>query len=87
MVAKEHQGFRKRGAPSFAFLFSDAGSEDDRSSCVWTSWRSLTGSYNETDIFEAKELARRKTEEISKSIRATLSGAKDGVGDDEEMMI
>lgn len=73
----------------FAFLFAD----DVGSDCIWASWKSINGGgYDVDEVFEARELARKKAEEIGKSIRATIAdkfGLKEeiGVEHDEEEMI
>ena len=63
-----------KGIGCFAFMFSgDIQSTGNRSNCIWASWKSLSGAFNENEVFEARELARRKAEEIYKSIRPTIA--------------
>jgi len=66
-----------RGIGCFAFLFSDevgsAMHNPRRYDCIWASWKSLGGGCNEKEVFEAKELAGRKAEEIWKLIRTTIA--------------
>jgi exosome complex component RRP46 len=90
-VARNHQGFliadppdadleNSRGMGCFAFMLSDEiGSIGN---CIWASWKSPTGAYNETEVFEAKELARQKADEIGKLMRATVA-KKFGLDDED----
>jgi len=84
-AARNRQGFliadpsneeleESTGIGCFAFMFSDdIENTGDRSNCIWASWKSTTGGYNEREVFDARELARRKAEEVYKSIRASIA--------------
>ena len=51
-----------RGGGCFAFMFADKTGldKDDTSAsdCVWSGWTSMSGSYDEGELFRARELAR-----------------------------
>jgi exosome complex component RRP46 len=99
VAVARHQGYfiadpsdaeleRSRGIGCFAFLFSDEiGSMSGRCGCILASWKSSAGGYDETEVFEARELARRKAEEICKSIRAAISRKLGFNSEDEEKIL
>ena len=45
------------GGGCFAFMFAD-GLGETNSDCVWSGWKSLSGTYNESEFFSARELAK-----------------------------
>jgi exosome complex component RRP46 len=45
------------GGGCFAFMFAD-GLDKTRSDCVWSGWRSMSGTYDESEFFSARELAK-----------------------------
>ena len=48
------------GGGCFAFMFVDGGGGVDKpsSDCVWSSWKSVVGGYDENELFSAREMAR-----------------------------
>jgi len=97
-VARNRQGFliadpsdaeleESSGMGCFSFMFSDETGSTGSVICIWASWKSPAGGYNETEVFEAKELARRAAEGICKYTRATIArrfGLDSGVGEHPE---
>ena len=80
-VARNHQGHliadptdaeleKSTATGCFAFVSLNG---DDRSNCVWASWKSVTAKYGETEVLEARELASHKAKEVRKIIRATIA--------------
>ncbi|KAJ3515030.1 hypothetical protein NLJ89_g2025 [Agrocybe chaxingu] len=74
-----------RGTGCFAFMFADdigeAGTEID---CVWTSWRSIVGGYDEKELLRAKEVARVGARTVYSAIKKSIQGAILGVGTAEQ---
>jgi exosome complex component RRP46 len=48
------------GGGCFAFMFADGVNNDHKtnSDCVWSAWKSMSGAYDERELFGARELAR-----------------------------
>ena len=42
------------GGGCFAFMFADETNSD----CVWSGWKSMSGTYDESELFSARELAK-----------------------------
>ncbi|KAF8815040.1 exosome component Rrp46 [Phlegmacium glaucopus] len=69
------------GGGCFAFMFADeTGLKNDNTSnsdCVWSGWKSMSGAYDESELFRARELARVKASDVyvvmKKSIDARIS--------------
>ena len=45
------------GGGCFAFMFA-GGLEKRNSDCVWSGWKSMSGTYDENEFFRARELAK-----------------------------
>jgi len=48
-----------QGGGCFAFMFAaadDGGIKKTNSDCVWSGWRSVSGTYDESELFSAREL-------------------------------
>ena len=80
----------------FAFMFSDDdnGPQNDGCVCVWTSWRSHSGTGDETVVFEARQLAKLQAKAINTLIRRHVAKIfrvdveeADESGDESEMVI
>ena len=64
---------------TFAFIFADGvGRTNSNSECVWTSWKSDSGSYDQNEIFRARELARTGARAVYDAMRINFE--KPGVG-------
>jgi exosome complex component RRP46 len=58
---------------TFAFMFAHGiGLRNSNSDCVWTSWKSISGSYDQAEIFEARELARTGARAVYDAMRAEV---------------
>ncbi|KAF8957588.1 exosome component Rrp46 [Flammula alnicola] len=66
---------------SFAFMFADElGLMNSNSDCVWSSWKSTSGSYGENELFEARELARSGAKAVYGAMKRNIeqmNGAAD----------
>lgn len=45
------------GGGCFAFMFAD-GLDKTNSDCVWSGWKSMLGTYDESEFFSAREIAK-----------------------------
>lgn len=64
------------GLGCFAFMFSDSMDSSARNSeCVWVSWRSLSGNYNE-ELLDAQKLAKKAAERVFEFMKITFSGKR-----------
>ena len=64
---------------TFAFMFADGvGQKNSNSDCVWTSWKSDSGSYDQNEIFRARELARTGARAVYDAMRINFE--KPGMG-------
>ncbi|PPQ83716.1 hypothetical protein CVT25_006120 [Psilocybe cyanescens] len=62
-----------RGGGIFAFMFADGeGLQDSNSDCVWTSWKSTSGRYDENELLAARELARTGAKEVYDAMRKSF---------------
>ena len=58
---------------TFAFMFADGtGLKNSNSDCVWTSWKSISGSYDQAETFEARELARAGARAVYDAMRTEV---------------
>jgi len=58
---------------TFAFMFADGiGPRNSNSDCVWTSWKSVSGSYDHAEVFEARELARTGARAVYDAMRTEV---------------
>ena len=46
------------GGGCFAFMFGDGLLDKPNSDCVWSGWKSRSGTYDERELFSARELAK-----------------------------
>ena len=69
---------------TFAFIFADdVGRKNSNPECVWTSWKSASGSYDQSEIFQARELARTGARAVYDAIRTNFE--KPGMGAHEQV--
>jgi len=62
------------GGGCYAFMFSDTlGTAKDNSECVWTNWRSWSGSFNEKELVNARELARTAARKLLEIMKENVS--------------
>jgi len=52
----EEEAVSLGGGGCFAFMFTN-DHEKTNSACVWSGWKSISGAYNKSEIFKARELA------------------------------
>ncbi|PPQ96286.1 hypothetical protein CVT26_005646 [Gymnopilus dilepis] len=61
------------GGGAFAFVFADGvGLGGSNSDCVWTSWKSTAGKYDEDELLKARELARMGAEAVYDAMRKSV---------------
>jgi exosome complex component RRP46 len=80
----EEEATSLKAAGTFAFMFVDGiGRKNSNSECVWTSWKSDSGSYNQNEIFQARELARTGARAVYDAMRTSFE--KPGMGAHEQV--
>jgi len=61
------------GGGAFAFMFADGvGVKGSNSDCVWTSWKSTSRSYDESELLKAREMARVGAEVVYTTMRKSF---------------
>jgi len=64
------------GGGCFAFMFADeTGLENEdtsNSDCVWSGWKSMSGAYDEGELFRARELARARALDVRLAMKKSI---------------
>ena len=73
----------------FAFMVADGAGLDSNSTSVWSNWRTLKGgTFNETEIAEAREVARDAVKGVYAAMKSSfLPGSVAGPGGEDKMEI
>lgn len=73
----------------FAFMIADGAGLKSNSTSVWTNWRALRGgTFSETDVVEAREVARDAIGNVYASMKSSfLAGGVVEPGDEDKMEI
>ncbi|KAF5317958.1 hypothetical protein D9619_012032 [Psilocybe cf. subviscida] len=74
----EDEAAQLQAGGCFAFPFADGaglqqGTENANGDCVWSSWKAVSGGYNEEELFAARSLAKEGAKEIYKRSRARMA--------------
>jgi len=56
----------------FAYLFADDVGGESKAVCVWSAWRSRTGTYSQTDLVSAKEIGLQGARLVYEKVRASV---------------
>jgi exosome complex component RRP46 len=59
------------GGGCFAFMFAD-GLDKTNSDCVWSGWKSLSGTYDESELFSARELAKTTALDVYLAMKKSI---------------
>ncbi|KAF5321740.1 hypothetical protein D9619_002242 [Psilocybe cf. subviscida] len=78
----EDEAAQLQAGGCFAFLFADGaglqqGAESENGDCVWSSWKALSGGYDEEELFAARSLAQKGARELYKRLRARMAGQEE----------
>uniref|UniRef100_A0A8H7Y606 Exoribonuclease phosphorolytic domain-containing protein n=1 Tax=Psilocybe cubensis TaxID=181762 RepID=A0A8H7Y606_PSICU len=75
-----------KGGGVFAFMFADGiGLNDSNTDCLWTSWKSTLGRYDEKELVAARELAREGAQEVYTAMRKSFEHSGEmGVNTNDE---
>jgi len=75
----EEEAVSLEAGGTFAFIFADGiGRKNSNSECVWSSWKSNSGRYDQNEILRARELARTGARAVYDAMRADFE--KPGMG-------
>ena len=59
------------GGGCFAFMFLD-GLDKTNSDCVWSGWKSTSGTYDESEIFSARDLAKATALDVYHAMKKSI---------------
>ncbi|KAF6745975.1 exosome component Rrp46 [Ephemerocybe angulata] len=71
----------------FAFMVADGAGLESNSTTVWTNWRALEGTFDETGLMSAREAAKDAIKRVYTSMKSSLMPERIGHGDDDKMEI
>ena len=67
----EDEGECLGGGGCFAFMFAD-GLDKTNSDCVWSGWKSMSGTHDESELFNARELAKATALEVYLAMKKSI---------------
>jgi len=59
------------GGGCFAFMFTN-GLDKTNSNCVWSGWKSTSGTYDESEFFNARELAKATALDVYLAMKKSI---------------
>ena len=59
------------GGGCFAFIFTD-GFDKTNSDCIWSGWKSTSGTYDESELFSARELAKATALDVYLAMKKSI---------------
>ena len=59
------------GGGCFAFMFAD-GLDKTNPDCVWSGWKSMSGTYDESEFFSARELAKATASHVYLAMKKSI---------------
>jgi exosome complex component RRP46 len=64
-------------------MFVDGGGVDDKpkSDCVWSSWKSVVGGYDESELFRAREMARVSAVDVYLAMKKSIEEGQHNIQD------
>ena len=67
----EDEEERLGGGGCFAFIFAD-GLDKTNADCVWSGWKSMSGTHDESELFSARELAKATALEVYLAMKKSI---------------
>lgn len=61
------------GGGCFAFMFAEKAGLASNSDCVWSGWKSMSGVYDESELFRARELARAAASDVYLAMKKSIA--------------
>jgi len=61
------------GGGCFAFMFAEKAGLASNSDCVWSGWKSMSGVYDESELFRARELARATASDVYLAMKKSIA--------------